>query len=71
MNLLCESHQQARENRLRVEQGYCNRFYASQGRSLKRWKFGVPPPKRLIIGELPYLDTRFRIRTIIKVEDKQ
>jgi hypothetical protein len=73
MNLLCDNYTKAQQNRLRVQRGYCNRFYEYQLRLLKRWKEGTNPPKGLITAGIEpvfSLDKIFSIVGKIKVEDE-
>lgn len=51
----------AKRSRERVKD---NRFYDEQAHILAQWQWNEPPPKDLILGELPYVGlNRIRLDT--------
>ena len=55
-NPMCADLEQARLNRERVKEGYCNAFYDKQANILAQWSFGSKPPSSLILGGLPQVN---------------
>lgn len=52
-NPMCPNIEEARLNRERVKEGYCNTFYDQQANIEAQWAYGALPPRSLVIGALP------------------
>jgi len=57
----------AKANRERIERDENWEFWRLQARVCSGWAFGEPPPKGLILGELPYVG---RLRRNIRDEQE-
>ncbi len=62
LNLMVDNLDNARDNRERVREGYCNQFYNEQARCLAQWT-DKKPPENLVLGELPYVGKQPRLDT--------
>ena len=57
MNLLCEDLSRASKNRTIIKRHYYSEGYEKQERLIRWWAWGSKPPSKLILGDLPQIDT--------------